>query len=49
MAENFANLKKRVSIKVQEVLRIPSTLGQKINSTWHILIKALNMQNKGKY
>ena len=43
--ENFSNLKKEVSIQVQEAYRIPDwTIKEK--SPCHIITKTLNIQNK---
>jgi hypothetical protein len=44
--ENFANLKKKMAIKVQEAYRTPNKLDQKRKSSRHIIIKTLNAQSK---
>jgi hypothetical protein len=44
--ENFLNLKKEMSIKVQEAYRTPNKWDQKRKSSCHIIIKTLNAQNK---
>ena len=43
--ENFPNLKKEMSMNIQEVYRTPNRLDQKGNSSLHILIKTPNAQN----
>ena len=37
--ENFANLKKEMPMNIQEGYRTPNRLGQKRNSSHHIIIK----------
>jgi hypothetical protein len=37
--ENFPNLKKEMPMNIQEASRIPNRLGQKRNSSHHIIIK----------
>jgi hypothetical protein len=37
--ENFPNLKKEMPMNIQEAYRIPNRLGQKINSSHHIIVK----------
>jgi hypothetical protein len=44
--ENFPNLKKEMPINIQEAYRIPTRLDQKTKSSWHIIIKTQNLQNK---
>jgi hypothetical protein len=44
--ENFPNLKKKMSMYLQEANRIPNKLDQKINYSRHILIKTPNTQKK---
>jgi hypothetical protein len=44
--ENFTNLKKEISMNIQEAYRTPNRLDQKRNSSCHIIIKTPNMQNK---
>jgi len=44
--ENFPNLKKEMSINVQEAYRTPNRLDQKRNSSCHIIVKTPNAQNK---
>ena len=44
--EKFYNLKKEISIKVQEAYRTTNRLNQKRKSSHHIIIKTLNTQNK---
>jgi hypothetical protein len=41
--ENFPNLMKETSIKVQEAYRTPNKWDQKIKSSCHIIIKTLNV------
>ena len=47
--EHFPNLKKEMPINMQEAYRTPNRLGQKINSSCHIIIKTPNAQNKEEY
>ena len=44
--ENFPDLKKEMSINIQEAYRIPNRLDQKRNSSHHIIVKTPNEQNK---
>ena len=44
--ENFPNLKKELTINVQEVYRTPNRLDQKRNSSQHIIVETTNVQNK---
>ena len=44
--ENFHNLKKEMPMNIQEAYRTPNRLGQKRNSSCHIIIKIPNAQNK---
>jgi hypothetical protein len=44
--ENFPNLKKEITIKVQEAYRTPNKWDQERKSSHHIIIKTLNPQNK---
>jgi hypothetical protein len=44
--ENFPNLKKEISVNIQEAYRTPYSLDQKRNSSCHIIIKIPNTQNK---
>jgi hypothetical protein len=44
--ENFPNPKKEMTINIQEAYRTPNRLEQKSNSSSHIIIKILNVQNK---
>ncbi|KAL6088973.1 hypothetical protein STEG23_021130 [Scotinomys teguina] len=44
--ENFPNLKKEPPIKTQEAYRTPNRLDPQKNSSHHIIIKTLNIQNK---
>jgi hypothetical protein len=44
--ENFPNLKKEMSINIQEGYRTSSRLDQKRNSSHHIIIKTPNALNK---
>ena len=44
--ENFPNLKKEMPMKIQAAYRNPNRLGQKRNSTCHIIIKTSNEQSK---
>lgn len=46
MDGNFPNLKKEMSIKVQERYRTSNKLEQKRNSLMHIIIKILNVEKK---
>jgi hypothetical protein len=44
--ENFPNLKKEMSINIQEAYRISNRLDQKRNSSHHIIVRTPNAQNK---
>ena len=44
--ESFPNLKKEMSINIQEAYRTSISLDQKRNSSHHIIIKTPNAQNK---
>jgi hypothetical protein len=44
--ENFPNLKEEMAINVQEAYKTANRLGYKTKSSSHIIIKALNIQNK---
>ena len=44
--ENFPNLKKEMSMNIQEAYRTPNRLDQKRNSSHHIIIKTPNALNK---
>jgi DNA-binding MarR family transcriptional regulator len=44
--ENFSNLKKEMTMNIQEVYRTLNRLSQKRNSSCHIIIKTPNAQNK---
>lgn len=46
--ENFPKVKKRMTIHMQEAYRIPNRLNQKGNSSCHITVKTLYVQNKEK-
>jgi hypothetical protein len=46
LEENLPNLKKEMAINMQEAYRTPNRLDQKRKSSHHIIIKALNIQNK---
>ena len=43
---NFSNLKKKISIKVQDAYWASNRLDYKRKSSQHIIIKTLNAQNK---
>jgi hypothetical protein len=45
-AENFPNLKKELSIQVQEASRIPKRVDQNITSPQHIIIKTASIENR---
>jgi hypothetical protein len=47
--ENFPNLKKEMSINMQEAYRTPNRLDQKGNTSCHIIIKTSNAQNKERF
>jgi hypothetical protein len=44
--EKVPNLKKEMSMNIQEAYRTPYRFDQKRNSSCHIIIKTLNAQNK---
>jgi hypothetical protein len=44
--ENFPNLKKDMTMNIQEALRTPNRLDQKRNSSSHVIIKTPNIQNE---
>jgi hypothetical protein len=44
--ENFLNLKKEMPMNTQEAYRTSNCLDQKRNSSYHIIIKIPNSQNK---
>jgi hypothetical protein len=44
--ENFPNLKKEMSMNIEEARRTPSRLDQKRNSSSHIIIRTTNALNK---
>ena len=44
--ENFPNLKKEMPINIQEAYGTPNRLDQKRNSSYHIIFKTQNVQNK---
>jgi uncharacterized coiled-coil protein SlyX len=44
--ENFPNLKKEMHMKIQEAYRTPNRLDQKKNTSYHIIVKTPNVQNK---
>ena len=44
--ESFPNLKKEMSMNIQEAYRIPNRLDQKRTSSRHIIIKTTNALNK---
>jgi hypothetical protein len=46
--ENFSYLKKEMPMNIQEVYRTPNRLGQKRNSSRHIIIRTTNAQNKDR-
>ena len=46
MEENFPNLKKEMTMKIQEAYRTPNRKDQKRNSSCHIIITTPNAQNK---
>jgi hypothetical protein len=45
-AENFPNLKKELSIQVQEASRIPKRVDQNITSPQHIIIKTASTEKR---
>ena len=44
--ENFPHLKKEMSMNIQAAYRTPNSLGQKRNSSCHVIIKTPNALNK---
>jgi hypothetical protein len=44
IAENFPNLKKELSIQVQEASRTPNRLDQNRISLWHIIVKTTSTE-----
>jgi len=46
LEENFPYLKKEMPIIIQEAYRTPNRLDQKINSSYHIIVKTPNTENK---
>ena len=46
MEENFPKVKKEMHINIQEAYRTPNRLDKKRNSSWHIIVKTPNTQNK---
>ena len=44
--ENFPNLKKEIPMNTQEAYRTPNRLGQKRNSSRHIITRTTNALNK---
>jgi hypothetical protein len=46
--ENFPNLKKDLSVNIQEAYRTPNRLDQKRNSSQHIIIRTTNALNKDR-
>jgi hypothetical protein len=45
---NFPNLKKEMSMNIQEAYRTPNRLDQKKNSSQHIISRTTNALNKDK-
>jgi hypothetical protein len=45
-AENFPNLKKKLSIQVQKASRTSNRLDQNRTSPWHIIIKTTSTKNR---
>jgi hypothetical protein len=46
--ENFPNLKKEMSMNIQEAYKTPNGLDQKRNSSRHIIIRTTNALNKDR-
>jgi hypothetical protein len=46
IAENVTNLKKELSIHVQEPTRTPNRHEQNRTSLWHIIVKTISTENK---
>jgi hypothetical protein len=44
--ENLSNLKKEMAMNIPEAYRTPNSLGQKRNSSCHVIIKTPNAPNK---
>jgi hypothetical protein len=44
--EKIPNLKKEMIMNIQEAYRTPNSLDQKINSSWHIIIRTTTALNK---
>ena len=47
--ENFSNLKKEMSINIQETYKTSNKLDQKRNYSCHIIVKTPNAQKKKEY
>jgi hypothetical protein len=45
-AENFLNLKKKLSIQIQKASRTSNRLDQNRTSPWHIIIKTTSTKNR---
>ena len=48
LRRNFPNLKKEMSMNIQEAYRTPNRLDQKRNSSQHIIIRTTNAINNGR-
>jgi hypothetical protein len=46
ITKNFPNLKKVLSIQVQEASRTPNRLDQNRTSQWHIILKTTGTENR---
>jgi hypothetical protein len=46
IGKNFPNLKKKMTMNIQEAYRTPNRLDQNRNSPHHIILKTPNAQNK---
>ena len=46
LEDNFPSLKKEMPMNIQEAYRTPNGLDQKRNSSYHMIIKIPNAQNK---
>jgi hypothetical protein len=46
IAENFSNLKKELSIQVQEASRTPNKLDQNRTSPLHVIVKTMSTENR---
>ena len=44
--EKFPTLKNEITINMQKAHRTPNKLGQNRNSSLHLIVKTLNIQNK---